>query len=79
MEKRINHLVRLSKIDRRVISRWIKQSEDKLKTRNKRNRCSLECKKDLSECPLMENLVKDWILELRANGAVVSGFVIQND
>ena len=27
----------------------------------------------------MENLVKDLILEMWANGAVVSGFVIQNE
>ena len=77
-EKSINHLARISSIDRRVISPWIKKYSDKiLESRNKRNMFKVFKNKEKCICPNMEIELRNRIVELRSNGSCVSGNIIQ--
>ena len=77
-EKSINHIARISSIDRRVISPLIKKYSDKiLESRNKRNLFKVFKNKEKCICPTMEIELKNWIVNLRSNGSCVSGSIIQ--
>jgi hypothetical protein len=79
-EKSINSLSKLSQIDRRTLSPWLKKQADKiLSSKFKRTVFKVSNEKDQSVCPLMENELKNWIIKKRNDGICVSGNTIQNE
>ena len=57
-EKSINYIARITKIDRRYISKWIQQRAKIFEEKFKRTSCRIISKKDASICPPMKLQLK---------------------
>ena len=77
-DKSINLIARISEIDRRVLSRWIKNKDSLSDVVDKRHRTKCEYKSDRSICPEMESRLYEWIINQRLKGACLSSVEIRN-
>ena len=71
--KSVNNMERISKIDRRLISQWLKKREQILDANRKRERYKIPCAKDQAHCAAMEADLFVWYKNLRTLGVCITG------
>ncbi|CAF1107941.1 unnamed protein product [Brachionus calyciflorus] len=73
----INKCAQHFEIDRRIVSRWIRNQERIKGMKLKRSTFRCKSVNDLASYPFMENQLIEWIKEKRETGACISGLTIK--
>ncbi|CAF0945799.1 unnamed protein product [Brachionus calyciflorus] len=66
------------KIDRRIISRWIKKESRIINTKLKRQRFAVTSERNMAMYPVMENQLSNWIYEKRNQGCCITANSIRS-
>ena len=78
-EKSLNHMSKLTQVDRRILKNWMDSKERILEAPFKRKLFKLPSLIDQCICTSMENKVFDWVKANRRNGCCISGDAIQKE
>ncbi len=74
----LQYLANKIDIDRRVVTRWVKDKDAIFASKHKRKLKRLQNKKDRCLCPAMEVLVDQWFCSVRAKNSCVDGDTIRS-
>jgi hypothetical protein len=73
----INKCAKEFKLDRRLVSRWLKNKKNILETKCKRLRFKAKQSEDRAKFAAMEKKLDEWISENRSRGACLTGLAIK--